>query len=59
MKIEAIRPFLVGRCLLVRVYTDEGIVGTGEAGLWAHHRLVYEAIQDLSEYYVGRCSARQ
>jgi galactonate dehydratase len=31
-----------------------GIVGTGEAGLWAHHRWVYEAIQDLAEYYVGK-----
>ena len=54
MKIERITPFLVGRSLLVRVYTDQGIVGTGEAGLWAHHRLVYEAIRDLSEYYVGK-----
>jgi galactonate dehydratase len=54
MKIERIQPYLVGRCLLVRVYTDEGIVGTGEAGLWAHHRWVYEAIQDLAEYYVGK-----
>jgi galactonate dehydratase len=54
MRIERLSPFLVGRCLLVRVYTDAGIVGTGEAGLWAHHRLVYEAIRDLSEYYVGK-----
>ena len=54
MKIIQIQPFLVGRCLLVRVYTDAGIVGTGEAGLWAHHRWVYEAIQDLAEYYVGK-----
>ena len=46
MKIEKIKPFLVDRCLLVRVYTDEGIVGTGEAGLWAHHALVYQAIVD-------------
>ena len=30
MKITRIQPFLVGRCLLVRVYTDAGIVGTGE-----------------------------
>ena len=58
MKIEAIKPFLVSNCLLVRVYTDAGIVGTGEAGLWAHHRLVYEAIRDLSEYYVGKDPAR-
>src|SRR5215208_6068671 len=54
MKIEKITPFLVDRCLLVRVYTDEGIVGTGEAGLWAHHKLVYEAINQLAEYYVGK-----
>ena len=54
MKIESIKPYLVGRCLLVRVYTDAGIVGSGEAGLWAHHRLVYEAIRELSDYYVGK-----
>ena len=54
MKIERITPYLVDRCLLVRVYTDAGLVGTGEAGLWAHHRLVYEALTDLAGYYVGR-----
>jgi galactonate dehydratase len=54
VKIERITPFLVDRCLLVRVYTDAGIVGNGEAGLWAHHRMVYEAINDLAEYYVGK-----
>jgi galactonate dehydratase len=54
MKITRVKPFLVGRCLLVRVYTDAGIVGTGEAGLWAHHPWVYQAIQDLAEYYVGQ-----
>lgn len=58
MKIERIKPFLVGGCLLVRVYTDEGIVGNGEAGLWAHHRLVYEAIQELGDYYVGQDPTR-
>ncbi|HEX5417564.1 MAG TPA: mandelate racemase/muconate lactonizing enzyme family protein [Chloroflexota bacterium] len=58
MRIESIKPFLVDRCLLVRVYTDEGIVGTGEAGLWAHHKLVYEAINELAEYYVGKDPAR-
>ena len=54
MKIQRIVPFLVDRCLLVRVYTDEGIIGTGEAGLWAHHKMVYEAINELAEYYVGK-----
>jgi galactonate dehydratase len=54
MKITKITPFLVDRFLLVRVYTDAGIVGNGEAGLWAHHEMVYQAIQDLSAYYVGK-----
>lgn len=54
MRIEKIVPHLVDRCLIVRVYTDQGIIGTGEAGLWAHHRMVYEAIKDISEYYVGK-----
>ena len=54
MKIDRIVPYLVDNCLLIRVYTDAGLVGTGEAGLWAHHRLVFEAIKDLSDYFIGR-----
>ena len=48
MKIERITPFLVNRFLLVRVYTDAGIVGNGEAGLWAHHESVARTIEELS-----------
>lgn len=58
MKIEKITPFLVDRFLLVRVYTDAGIVGNGEAGLWAHHPMVYKAIEELSDYYVGQDPTR-
>ncbi len=54
LKIERVEPILVDRWLLVRVYTDDGLVGTGEAGLWAHQRMVCEAIRELSRYYVGR-----
>ncbi len=54
MKITRITPHLVDRCLLVRVHTDEGHIGTGEAGLWSQHRLVREALIDLADYYVGR-----
>ncbi len=54
MKITEIKPFLVDTYLLVRVYTDEGLIGNGEAGLWAHHRVVCETIRELSEYYVGK-----
>jgi len=58
VRIEKIVPILVDRCLLVRVYTDAGIVGTGEAGLWAHHPLVLAAIGELSEYFVGKAPSR-
>jgi galactonate dehydratase len=58
MKIEKVAPFLVDRFLLVRVYTDQGIIGSGEAGLWAHPRMAYEAIRELSDYYLGQDPAR-
>ena len=58
MKIQKITPFLVDRFLLVRVYTDQGLVGNGEAGLWAHHGMVHRAILDLSDYYIGKDPSR-
>ncbi len=58
LKIEKITPFLADRFLLVRVYTDQGIVGNGEAGLWAHHGMVHRAILDLSHYFVGKDPSR-
>jgi len=54
MKISKIKPFLVDRYLLVRVYTDAGLVGNGEAGLWASHGPVCQAIDELSDYFVGK-----
>jgi len=53
VRIEQVKSFLVDRFLLVRVYTDEGIIGNGEAGLWAHHETVHRAIEELADYYVG------
>jgi galactonate dehydratase len=58
VKIERIRPYLVDRCLILRVDTDAGITGTGEAGLWAHHRMVAAAIDELAEYFVGQDPTR-
>ncbi|AWT59206.1 MAG: D-galactonate dehydratase [Candidatus Moanabacter tarae] len=54
MKITNIKTFLVDGYLLVRVYTDSGIVGNGEAGLWAYHRTVKTAIEEIAEYYIGK-----
>ncbi len=58
MKIQKITPFLVDRFLLVRVYTDQGLVGNGEAGLWAHHGMVYRALLDLNDYFIGKDASR-
>ncbi len=54
MKITGIEPRLIDRCVIVRVQTDEGLVGLGEAGLWAYPRLVFEAVKDLAAYFVGK-----
>jgi len=54
MKITDIKTFLTGRYLLIRVYTDTGIVGNGEAGLWAYHPMVAEAIREFSDYFIGK-----
>ena len=54
MKITNIKTFLVDRYLLVRVYTDADIIGNGEAGLWAYHRTVETAIEEIAEYYIGK-----
>lgn len=58
MKIEKITPCLVDRFLLVRVYTDEGLIGNGEAGLWAHHGMVKQALVELSDYLIGKDPTR-
>lgn len=54
MKITAVKPYLADRYLLLRVHTDEGLVGNGEAGLWAHPRVACQAVEDLAGYFVGK-----
>lgn len=58
MRISQIKTFLVDRYLLVRVYTDVGIVGNGEAGYWEAHSTTAEHIASLSEYLVGQDPCR-
>ena len=60
MKVEAVRTWLVqpehGKtCLFVRVETDGGIHGWGEAyTLTGRERALERMVQDLGEYLVGR-----
>ena len=58
MRITSVKPILSDQFLLVRVHTDAGLVGNGEAGLWASHEVVARAIESLAEYFVGQDPAR-
>lgn len=54
MKITAVDPLLVPPgWLFVRIRTDDGITGWGEAGASAHHLTVAAAVRELSEFLVG------
>ena len=54
MKITEIRTFLVDSYLLVRVHTDAGIVGNGEAGYWEYHQTTAEHIGAITPYFIGQ-----
>ena len=40
--------------MLLRIQTDEGLVGLGSPMNYEHGRTVAQAIKDMSEYLIGR-----
>jgi galactonate dehydratase len=42
------------RALLLKMFTDEGIVGYGEPMNYEHWRVVAQAVEDMAEYLVGK-----
>jgi galactonate dehydratase len=54
MKITKVEPLHVGQFMFVRIDTDEGITGYGEAGIWGHIEAAGTAIQRFAEYLVGK-----
>ena len=62
MKITAVKPFPLNiggrRQVYVKVYTDEGISGLGEAGLWPGEMPVVEAIRAAERALVGEDPSR-
>lgn len=55
MKIADIQTFMVPpRWLFVRIRTDQGLIGWGEAILQNRPHAVAAAVSDLSEYLIGR-----
>ena len=43
-----------GRTLVLKMFTDEGIVGYGEPLNYEHWRVVAQAVEDMAEYLVGK-----
>ena len=55
MKITSVETYPVDRYLFVKVHTDEGIVGYGEAGAWGHMEATEAAIRlKFAPYLVGK-----
>ena len=53
MRIAAVEPLPVGRFLLVRVHTDEGVTGIGEAGAWGLYDAAAAMIRTIGVHLVG------
>ena len=55
MKITSVEPYPVDRYLFVKVHTDAGITGIGEAGSWGHLEAAEAALtQKFAPYLVGK-----
>lgn len=54
MKITDVKLIYAKHYLFVHVYTDEGIVGLGEAGNWGYLGATAAAIEKFSSYLIGK-----
>jgi galactonate dehydratase len=52
--ITAVEPLHVGQFMFVRIVTDQGITGYGEAGIWGHITTAETAILRFAEYLMGK-----
>ena len=54
MKITDVKLVFAKHYLFVHVYTDEGIVGLGEAGNWGYLMATAAAIEKFKDYVITR-----
>ena len=54
MKITDIKLIYAKHYLFVHIYTDEGIIGLGEAGNWGYLGATAAAIEKFSSYLIGK-----
>jgi galactonate dehydratase len=52
--IIRVEPLLIDKYLLVEIETDDGLVGLGEAGVWAHYEATAATIEKFGRYLAGR-----
>ena len=53
MKIDKVESFLIGHGNLVRIETDNGLVGWGNTACWGYPEAVGEVVKVFAEYLVG------
>jgi galactonate dehydratase len=55
MKITSIETIPIqGRAMILKMHTDEGLIGYGEPMNYEHWRVVAQAVRDMAEYLVGK-----
>ena len=54
MRIEEIETFIIGEWLVVRVRTDTGLDGMGEATFWAQPAATAEVVHSFRDYLLGK-----
>ena len=54
MKISKVTPLLIDQYLLVKIETDNGLVGIGESGAWGYLESSSVAITKFADYLIGK-----
>lgn len=52
--IKSITPILADKFLFVKIETDTGIIGYGEAGIWSQTHVARSVIERFTDYLVGK-----
>ena len=54
MKIERVESILAGNSQIVRVITDEGLVGVGQSACWGYLEATDAVVKKFADYLVGK-----
>lgn len=52
--VRRVEPLLIDKYLLIEIETDDGLVGLGEAGAWAHFEATAATIKKFGRYLIGK-----